>query len=35
MLPLKSAHNEQHAVIAFLSVKRLNANQTDSDMHPV
>jgi len=35
MLPLKSSRSEQHAVIAFLWVKRPYANQKHSEMHPV
>jgi len=35
MFALKLSRNEQRAVIAILWVKRLNANQIHSAMHPV
>jgi len=35
MLPLKSSHNEQHAVIRLLWTKGLVANEIHSEMHPV
>ena len=34
-LPLKSSRNEQRAVIRFLWVKGLNANEIHSEMRPV
>jgi len=34
-LPLKSSHNEQHAVIVFLWPQKFYANQIHSEMHPV
>ena len=35
MLPLKSSHTEQHAVVRFLWAKGRNATAVHSEMRPV